>query len=142
MADPLSIASGIAGLLSFGVQVTQTLVDFYSAYKDQDTNLSRITQNLESLQSIFRSLDVAIQDRRSRADAQELFKEVEKATQRYEEIINELQFECQNSIKAPSLVSGAVFKLLGVAQPIYFEKSYCRSSRKTLGRYVRTYYSH
>lgn len=95
MADPLSIASGIAGLLSFSIQVTQTLVDFYSAYKDQDTNLARTSQNLESLHSTFRSLDIAIQDRRSRADAQDMFKEVEKATQRCEEIINELQFECQ-----------------------------------------------
>jgi hypothetical protein len=95
MADPLSIASGIAGLLSFGVQVTQALVDFYFAYKDQDTNLARITRNLENLHSTFRTLDVAIQDRRSRADAQDVFKEVEKATQRCEEIINELQIECQ-----------------------------------------------
>jgi hypothetical protein len=94
MADPLSIASGIAGFLSLGIQVTQTLFNFYSAYKDQGTDLAKITRNLESLQVIFRSLDVALQDRR-RADAQELFKEVEEATQRCEDIIKELHFECE-----------------------------------------------
>jgi hypothetical protein len=33
MADPLAIASGLAGLLSLGIQVTQSLVLFYTTYK-------------------------------------------------------------------------------------------------------------
>ena len=49
MADPLAIALGIAGLLSLGIQATQSLVSFYTAYKDQDTDLAKITQNLNSL---------------------------------------------------------------------------------------------
>ncbi|KAJ5807728.1 hypothetical protein N7474_008997 [Penicillium riverlandense] len=49
MADPLSIASGIAGLLSLGIQVTQSLVSFYTAYKDQDNDLAKITQHLDKL---------------------------------------------------------------------------------------------
>jgi hypothetical protein len=69
MADGLSIASGIAGLLSLGIQATQSLVNFYIAYKDQDTDLAKIMRNLDNLQSIFRSLDVAVQDRLSQADA-------------------------------------------------------------------------
>lgn len=99
MADPLSIASGIAGLLSLGIQVTQSLIGFYSAYKDQDTDLAKITDNLENLQSIFRSLDVALHDRRSRSDAQELFQEIEKATRKCDEIIQELRIECQKFYK-------------------------------------------
>lgn len=133
MADPLSIASGIAGLLSFGVQVTQTLVDFYSAYKDQDTNLSRITQNLESLQSIFRSLDVAIQDRRSRADAQELFEEVEKATQRCEEIINELQFECQKFDKGSITGFRGRIQVAGRRAAYPFRKSTLQKLEEDIG---------
>jgi ankyrin repeat domain-containing protein 50 len=95
MADPLSIASGIAGLLSLGFQVTQSLVAFYSAYKDQDADLSKITRNLENLQGIFQSLDVALRDCQIRSDAQELFQELEKATKRCDDIIKELQVECQ-----------------------------------------------
>jgi hypothetical protein len=65
MAEPLSIASGIAGLLSLAIQVTQSLVNFYTAYKDQDTDLAKLTQNLDNLQSIFRALDIAVEERRS-----------------------------------------------------------------------------
>ncbi|KAJ5671287.1 NACHT nucleoside triphosphatase, partial [Penicillium longicatenatum] len=95
MADPLSIASGIAGLLSFGIQVTQSLVNFYTTYKDQDADLAKVTQNLDNLQSIFRALDVAVEGRRSQADSQDLLREVEKAVQKCEEIISELQSECE-----------------------------------------------
>lgn len=93
MADPLSIASGIAGLLSLGIQATQSLVDFYTAHKDQDKDVAKITQNLDNLQSVFRALDVAVEERRSQVDTQD-FLEVQKAVQKCEEIITELQHEC------------------------------------------------
>lgn len=95
MSDPLSIAAGVAGFLSLGVQVTQTLVDFYSAYKSQDTDIAKITENMESLRNTFRSLERAIQQRQSQPHAEELLQEVDKATQRCYEIIQELQTECQ-----------------------------------------------
>ena len=95
MADPLAIASGIAGLLSLGIQVTQSLVSFYTTHKDQDTDLAKVTRNLDNLQSIFRALDVAVEERRSQADTRDLLQEVEKAVQKCEEIITDLQSECQ-----------------------------------------------
>lgn len=95
MADPLAIASGVAGLLSLGIQVSQTLVRFYTTYKDQDTDLARVTRSLGNLQSIFRALDAAVEERRSQADTQGLLQEVEKAVQQCKEIIIELQGECE-----------------------------------------------
>ncbi|KAJ5117570.1 NACHT nucleoside triphosphatase [Penicillium atrosanguineum] len=95
MADPLSIAAGISGFLSLGIQVTQALVDFYSVYKSQDTELVKLTQNIENLQDTFRSLEVAVHQRQSQGDAEELLQEVDKATQRCQEVIKELQIECQ-----------------------------------------------
>ncbi|KAJ5651137.1 NACHT nucleoside triphosphatase [Penicillium longicatenatum] len=106
MADPLSIASGIAGLLSFGIQVTQSLVNFYTTYKDQDVDLAKVTQNLDNLQSIFRALDVAVEGRRSQADSQDLLREVEKAVQKCEEIISELQSECERFHKDAAAAAG------------------------------------
>ncbi|KAG2413226.1 hypothetical protein HFD88_002415 [Aspergillus terreus] len=95
MPDPLSIASGTAGLLSLGIQVTQGLVKFYATYKDRDTDLEKITRNLDSLLSIFRLLDAAVNERRSQAETQDLLREVEKAVQDCEETITELQSECE-----------------------------------------------
>ncbi|KAJ6086504.1 hypothetical protein N7467_005418 [Penicillium canescens] len=94
MADPLSVAAGVAGLLSLGIQVTQSLTEFYSSVKDQATDVVNIVRNLEDLLSIFRSLHVAIQERRSRTGEQELHQTVNTAVQNCNQIIEELQGEC------------------------------------------------
>jgi hypothetical protein len=95
MGDPLSIAAGIAGFLSLGIQVTQTLVDFYSVYKNQDNDVAKITQNIENLRCTFRSLKIAVQQHQSQANTKELLQEVGKATHRCQEIVKELEIECQ-----------------------------------------------
>lgn len=95
MADPFSIASGIAGILSLGIQVTQFLVEFYTTYKSQDTDLAKLLQNVDSLQSIFRVLDDAVGKHRLQADAQPLLQQVDKAVQNCQDIIIELQEECE-----------------------------------------------
>lgn len=81
MAEALSIASGIAGLLSLGIQVTQSLITFYSAYKNRDNDLAKIIRNSEGLQRIFQSLESAVQARQSQPDAFELLRGVDKAVQ-------------------------------------------------------------
>ncbi|KUM62205.1 hypothetical protein ACN42_g4924 [Penicillium freii] len=103
MADPLSIASGVAGLLSLGIQVTKSLVDFYSAYKDQTPALAKITLNLENLLGILQSLDSARQNGQPQTDS--LLQEIDKAAVGCREIIEELRDECQKFQKdtAPSL---------------------------------------
>ena len=95
MTDPLAIASGIAGLLSLSIQVTQPLVSFYNAYNDQDNDLAKVAQNLHKLLGIFRALDIAVEERRPQADTQDLLREVEQAVQKCQDIITELQGECE-----------------------------------------------
>lgn len=60
MADPLSAVGSVAGLLSLGIQVTQSLFDFYNSYKTLDSDLVGITQRLECLLEILYSLEKAI----------------------------------------------------------------------------------
>ena len=76
MGDPLSVATGVAGLLSLGIQVSQSLVSFYLDYKGQDTDIERIAHKLESLCGIFQSLDGALKDRKFRADEQALVDQI------------------------------------------------------------------
>lgn len=95
MSDPLSIASGIAGLISLGIQVSQTLVDFYTAYKGQDENVARTTQKIQSLLPIFCRLDVALAKREFRQDEEELIGAIESSIRSCEDIIQELEAECQ-----------------------------------------------
>ncbi|KAJ5727670.1 hypothetical protein N7493_005490 [Penicillium malachiteum] len=94
MADPLSIAAGVAGLLSLGIQVTQYLTEFYTSVKDQTTDVANLVQNLEDLLAVFRSLHVTIQERRSQPSEQELHQAINTAVQNCHQIIKELQGEC------------------------------------------------
>ncbi|KGO75326.1 NACHT nucleoside triphosphatase [Penicillium italicum] len=104
MGDPLSIASGVAGLLSLGIQVTKSLLDFYSAYKGQTPALAKIMLNLENLLGILRSLDDIRQSGKPGADA--LVLEIDKTAAGCREIIEELRDECQKfqNNPAPSLI--------------------------------------
>ncbi|KAL4941531.1 hypothetical protein BDV06DRAFT_179665 [Aspergillus oleicola] len=95
MADPLSIASGVAGLLSLGIQVTQSLINFYSAYKNQASDLIQISQNLENLLVIFDTLSNALRNRQSRIDEEELLKSINSTIWDCNEVIEELQAECR-----------------------------------------------
>ncbi|KAJ5155715.1 hypothetical protein N7492_008518 [Penicillium capsulatum] len=123
MAESLAVASGIAGLLSLGIQVTQSLISFYTTYKDQDTDLAKITQNLNNLQSTFRALKVAVDERRSQADTLDLLREVEKAVQKCEEIITELQNECEKFHKGSSAGLKDRVKVAGRRAAYPFRKS-------------------
>ena len=57
MGEPFSILTGVAGLISLGIQVTQSLIKFYSLYKHQDSEIASTTESLESVSSILQSLD-------------------------------------------------------------------------------------
>ncbi|KAJ5422098.1 NACHT nucleoside triphosphatase [Penicillium cf. griseofulvum] len=97
MADPLSIASGAIGLLSFGIQVTKTLVDFYSAYKDQTPAVVRTMLSIENLMGILRSLDGAVQNRQPQTDA--LLQEIDKAAVACRGVIEELRDDLKGRIQ-------------------------------------------
>lgn len=123
MAEPLSIASGIAGLLSLGIQVTQSLITFYSAYKDRDNDLAKIIRNSEGLQRIFQSLETAVQARQSQPDAYELLKEVDEAVQGCREIIEELEKECRKFHKDPDSSWKSHIQVAGRRAAYPFRKS-------------------
>ena len=93
MADGLSIAAGIAGLISLGIQTTEALVKFYTFYRDQDKNVARTTGKLENLLKTFRSLDITIKNRKFNADEQDLIDQIETSVQQSDDIIQELQEE-------------------------------------------------
>ncbi|KAL2706137.1 hypothetical protein AAEP93_001387 [Penicillium crustosum] len=131
MADPLSIASGVAGLLSFGIQVTQTLVDFYSAYKNQTPDLAKITLNLQNLLSILQSLDSARQSGQPQTDA--LLQEIDKAAVGCREISEELSDECQKFQKDTALSLKDRIQVAGRRATYPFRKSTLQKLEEDIG---------
>ncbi|KAJ5614689.1 hypothetical protein N7528_008343 [Penicillium herquei] len=133
MGDPLSIASGIAGLLSLGIQVTQSLVDFYTTYKHQDSDLAKVAQNLENLQNLFRALDAAVEERRTQTDARDLLREIDKAVHKCEEIIIELQDECTRFHKDSAVGLKDLIKVTGRRAAYPFRKSTIQKLEEDVG---------
>jgi ankyrin repeat domain-containing protein 50 len=91
MTDPLSVTAGIAGLISLGIQMTDSLVKFYTSYKGQEAAVTRTTENLESLLGTFRSLSSALQNRAFRPDEQDLIKNIESCIYQCDDLIQELK---------------------------------------------------
>ncbi|KAK1654620.1 hypothetical protein BDP81DRAFT_86005 [Colletotrichum phormii] len=57
MADPLSIAGSAVGIISLGIQVAQSLYQFYSTAKGQHSDVARTLRKLQDLQSLLERLD-------------------------------------------------------------------------------------
>ena len=93
MTDPFSVVVGAVGLISLGIQVTQSLFDFYNARKDQISDLHSTNERLEDLLYIFRCLEKTLADRTFQEDEQGLIKSVDMSIKRCNESIQELQDE-------------------------------------------------
>jgi hypothetical protein len=107
MADPLSVAASIAGLVSLGIQVTQSLITFYDSYKSQDSYVARTTYKLESLLQTFHSLNKILTGRKFRADERALIVDIETSVQSCEDLVLELQEEFGKFSTSPTDRIGA-----------------------------------
>ena len=113
MSDPLSIAGSVAGLISLGIQVTKSLVDFYTSYKHQDSELAGTIEKLDGLLGILESLQETLSNRKFQADEKSLIKNIETSIENCDELIHELQAECQKFKKSTSNRVKTVIKVAG-----------------------------
>ena len=113
MTDPLSIAGSVAGVTSLGIQVVQSLLDFYKLYKGQDSEISSITGRLENLVITFERLGKALSTRNFQSDEQNLISSIEKSIEDCNEHILELQEECQKFVKTSTTGIKAALKVTG-----------------------------
>ena len=58
--DPLSIAAGVAGLLTLAAQLIKTVDDLYAAVKKQPLLLKKIAQDLKTLQDVLTQLSTVV----------------------------------------------------------------------------------
>lgn len=93
MGDPLSVAANVAGLLSLGIQVTQTLVTYYTAYQNQDSHIARTTSKLRTLLQSFQSLSEALDRRSFHTDERALVAQIESSIEDCNDLIIELKQE-------------------------------------------------
>lgn len=133
MTDPLSIAGSVAGLTTLGVQVTQSLIDFYKTYRSQESELAGITSRLESLVETFQSLEKALSGRIFQADERSLVKSIETSIIGCDESIQELQEECMKFNKTSSTGTIAALKVVGRRLTYPFRQSTLQKLDKDIG---------
>lgn len=123
MADPVSIVGTVVGVISLGIQVTQSLVDFYNSYRRRDSELGSITEKLEGLVGTFQSLEKALLSRTFQADERSLDKSIETSIESCNEQIQELQEESQKFCKPSSTGIRAAVKVPGCRVTYPFRQS-------------------
>lgn len=116
MADPLSTAGSVIGIISLGIQVVQSIYKYYSAAKDQHSDIARTLRKLEDLQSLLERLNTHLSDRKFRSSEKPLLQNIESAIQLCEESIDELGQEVRKFEKTPTdsaraAIKGAVRRL-------------------------------
>jgi hypothetical protein len=93
--DGLSVAASVTGILSLGVQITKSLVDFYAAYKSQKSSVIHTVKELERLLGTLESLHNYLACRTFLADKKELLQNIQDEINYCEEYIKELQNEIE-----------------------------------------------
>ena len=133
MADPISITGTAVGVISLGITVTQSLVQFYSSYKSQDSAIDATTERLAGLSDIFKCLGKTLSDRDFQADERSLIARIETSIQKCDEIIHELEVEGQKFRKASSNGIAAVVKGAGRRATYPFRKSTLQKLDEDIG---------
>ncbi|KAL8648358.1 MAG: hypothetical protein Q9210_005039 [Variospora velana] len=62
MADPLTVGASAVGIIALGLTVSSSLLDYYSAFRDQRSELAEMVQSLQTLGKIFEAIDRKVQD--------------------------------------------------------------------------------
>ncbi|KAK1465305.1 hypothetical protein CCUS01_07711 [Colletotrichum cuscutae] len=118
MADPLSTAGSVVGIISLGIQVVQSIYQYYSAAKDQHSDIARTLRKLEDLQSLFERLNTHLSDRKFRSSEAALLQNIESTIQHCEESIDELEQEARKFEKKPT--DGARAAIKGVVRRLAY----------------------
>ncbi|KAL1908573.1 hypothetical protein Sste5344_005659 [Sporothrix stenoceras] len=87
----MDVAASIAGIVSLGIQVTQSLVDYYTAYNSREADVAYTAKKLNRLLDMLKNLCSLFGDRKFLPDEQDLLKTIESAIQDCKECIDELQ---------------------------------------------------
>ncbi|GAP83716.1 putative ankyrin repeat protein [Rosellinia necatrix] len=120
MSDPLSVAGSAVGVISLGIQVAKSLFDYYTALKQQCSDIDHTKHKLDSLLQILQRLHNHINSREFRADEQDLVEQIERYIGECEECIQELGNEADKFKKTSvdSVRSTMTETLRRVAYPL------------------------
>jgi hypothetical protein len=60
MGEPLSVAASAVGIVTLGLTVCSALIDYYSAWKDQPSDVAAMCESLGGLRMMFEQLNESV----------------------------------------------------------------------------------
>ena len=113
----LAVAGSVVGIISLGIQVTQSLTDFYKAYRGRESDIANIAAKLTNLLGIFESLRGQLIGRKFRADEKSLLDKIEDSIETCEENIQELKTKIEKFNVSSGSSNRVKTKILHLAYP-------------------------
>ncbi|GKT42418.1 vegetative incompatibility protein HET-E-1 [Colletotrichum spaethianum] len=101
MFDPLSVAGSAVGIISLGLQVTQSLYNYYAALSSQNSDIAHTTHKLENLLEMLNSLQAHLDSRKIKVGEANMLNTIKSTIQQCGECIQELDEESQKFKKMP-----------------------------------------
>ncbi|KAI9149607.1 Vegetative incompatibility protein [Paramyrothecium foliicola] len=116
--DGVSVAASVVSFVSLGIQVTQGLVDFYSAHKSRTSDVAHTLKKLQHLAVVLEALRTQLADRKFRADEQELLRSIDASVQDCKDCMKELQSE------ADKFKGGSSTSIRATARTVAYRATY------------------
>ena len=107
------------GIISLGIQVTESLVKYYKSYKGRESDIIHITEKLDGILVTLQSVETTLSGRKFHVDERSLIQSIETSIKSCDEMIQELRHECQKISQSSSDGTTAAIKRAGrrVAYP-------------------------
>ena len=133
MADP----GTLVGIISLGIQVADSLVKYYTAYKDRESDTDHTIKRLSHLLTVLEILRKQLADREFRPDEQSLLRPLSFRSATAKSSSRNFNKRLRSSPKPPRPALRRPPAQQAVGLPTLSAKAPCRSSTRTLTRYVR-----
>ncbi len=112
MADPLTVASGVVALVTFGVQSSSSLLQLIKDFKRAPSTVRQLKEELEALVAVLQCLSTTIDNAESDFTALETpLRQCSKACQNFEALLS--QFAGPHGRPKTSFQDWAKLKYLG-----------------------------
>lgn len=60
MAEALGVASGVVGIISFGISICQGLLTYYNAFRDSEEDIGQMCPSMENVAKTLLAIDLTL----------------------------------------------------------------------------------
>lgn len=102
MTDLLNAPRSAIDIISLGITIAHGLMDYYAAFRNQDTDIAKTTRKLSDLLALFKELHLQIEQHRKKKDKRTILATIESPMKDCEDIIEELKGELAKFRREPT----------------------------------------